>query len=84
MTDARFAKLGFMDQNVTKVVQLVVYQTLAICKLNTVYVSLILLEEDVTNVKPENMEICATNNVLQGVKLTCVKEIPVVAHTDVL
>jgi hypothetical protein len=49
-----------------------------------VIVLLITLVLDVTNVKPENMETCAINNVLQDVKVACVKRIPEIAQTDVL
>jgi hypothetical protein len=38
----------------------------------------------VINAKLENMEICANNNVLQGVKATCVKKIPEIVQTGVL
>jgi hypothetical protein len=49
-----------------------------------VTVSLISLELDVTNVNPENMEKCAINSVLHGVKGACVKKNPEIVHTDVL
>jgi hypothetical protein len=52
--------------------------------METVIVLLILLEKDVTNAKLENMELCAINNVLQGVKVACVKKIPEIVQTDVL
>jgi hypothetical protein len=47
-----------------------------------VHVSQILLELDVTNAKPENMGTYAINNVLQIVKVACLKKFPDIVQTN--